>query len=318
MKAIVYTQYGSPDVLRLKEVDKPAPKANEILIKVKATAVNTGDCRLRAADPFAVRFFFGLFRPNRQILGGVFSGEVDQIGARVTSFKKGDLVFGSAGLQFGAYAQYLCIPESAVMALKPACLTHQEAAVIPFGGNTALYFIKKAAITRGQRVLIYGASGSVGVAALQLAKQAGAVVTAVCSTSNITLVKSLGADRVIDYTREDFSKQGETYDVIMDTVNKMPYNKGLACLTPNGKLILSAAEFSEMLRGLWTSVTSKRKVITGMISENKEGLLFLKGLIEHGDFKPVIDQTFTMEEIPAAHAYADKGHKKGNIAIAVG
>ncbi len=317
MKAIVYTSYGSPEVLQLKEVAKPIPAENEILIRIKATAVNSGDCRLRAADPFAVRFFFGLFKPKKTILGGVFSGEVEQTGASVTMFKKGDQVFGSCGMKFGAYAQYVSLPETATMALKPEHLSHGEAAVIPFGGNTALYFIKKAGIKPGQKVLIYGASGSVGTAAIQLAKQAGAVVTGVCSTANIGMVKSIGADKVIDYTQGDFSQNGETYDVIMDTVGKMPYKNGLQSLTKNGILILSASGMSEMLRGIWTSIISSKKVLTGMISENTAGLLFLKSLLESGNYKPVIDKTYKLEQLAEAHTYAEKGHKKGNIAITI-
>ncbi len=317
MKAIVYTSYGSPEVLQLKEVEKPIPAKNEILIRIKATAVNSGDCRLRAADPFAVRFFFGLFKPKKTILGSVFSGEVEQTGASVTMFKKGDQVFGSSGMRFGAYAQYVSLPETATMALKPEQLSHQEAAVIPFGGNTALHFIKKAGIKPGQKVLIYGASGSVGTAAIQLAKQAGAVVTGVCSTANMSLVKSIGADKVIDYTKEDFSQNGETYDMIMDTVRKMPYKKGLQSLTKNGILILSAAGISEMLKGIWTSLTSSKKVLIGVISENTDGLLFLKNLLESGNYKPVIDKTYKLEQLAEAHAYAEKGHKKGNIAITI-
>lgn len=317
MKAIVYTSYGSPEVLHLKEVEKPIPAKNEILIRINATAVNSGDCRLRAADPFAVRFFFGLFKPKKTILGGVFSGEVVQTGTSVTMFKKGDHVFGSSGMRFGTYAQYVSLPENATMALKPEQLSHQEAAVIPFGGNTALHFIKKAGIKPGQKVLIYGASGSVGTAAIQLAKQAGAVVTGVCSAANISLVKSIGADKVIDYTKEDFSQNGESYDVIMDTVRKMPYKKGLQSLTKNGILILSAAGMSEMLRGIWTSLTSSKKVLMGVISENTDGLLFLKTLVDNGNYKPVIDKTYKLEQLAEAHTYAEKGHKKGNIAITV-
>jgi NADPH:quinone reductase-like Zn-dependent oxidoreductase len=318
MKAIVYTQYGAPDVLHMQEVSRPIPNDNEVLVRVKATATNSGDWRLRKADPWAVRLFFGLTKPNRNILGGVFSGEIESIGKDVKLFNTGDEVFGSTGMRFGAYAEYLTIPEDDTLALKPDNITHREAAVIPFGGKAALHFIKKAKIKPGQKVLINGASGAVGSAAVQLAKYFGAEVTGICSTSNTAMVKALGADKVIDYTREDFSKNGETYDVIMDTVNKLPYRKMLHSISKNGILILSAAEPAEMIRGAWTSMTSKRKVITGVISEKAEDINFLKSLIETGRYKPVIDKTFPLERMAEAHAYAEKGHKRGNVSITVG
>lgn len=317
MKAIVYTQYGPPEVLHLKDVEKPRPKDNEILIKVKATAVNSADVRLRKADPFAVRFFFGLTKPKKNILGGVLSGEVEATGAAVKFFKVGDQVFGTTGMGFGAYADYKCLPESAVLALKPDNMTHEEAAVIPFGGNTALFFIKKAHIQSGQNVLINGASGAVGTAAIQLAKYFGAKVTGVCSTSNIDLVKSLGADEVIDYTKADFTKNGKTYDVIFDTVDKISFSNSLRSLNKKGILILGASGLSGMLQGLWTSITSSKKIIIGLISEKVEDINFLKGLIEIGKMKAVIDKTYSLEQMAEAHAYVEKGHKKGNVAIIV-
>jgi NADPH:quinone reductase-like Zn-dependent oxidoreductase len=224
MKAIVYTQYGPPEVLKLKEVEKPTPKKNEILIRVMATAVNSGDWRLRKADPFAVRFFFGLFKPKINILGSVFSGEVETIGTDVKNFKIGDSVFGMTDMKFGAYAEFLCLPENGAFTIKPDNITHVQAAAIPFGATATLYFIKKANITSGQKVLIIGASGAVGSAAIQLAKFFGAQVTGVSSTANIDLVKSLGADSVIDYTKEDFFRDKEKYDVVFDTVNKNAFS----------------------------------------------------------------------------------------------
>jgi len=317
MKAIVYTQYGSPEVLQLKEVEKPLPKDNEILLSVKATAVNSGDWRLRKADPFGVRLFFGLMKPKINILGSVFSGEVESVGKDVTLFKIGDKVFGHTDMRFGAYAEYICLPENGTLALKPNSLTHSEAAVIPFGGTAALHFIKKAAIQPGKRVLINGASGAVGSAAVQLAKYFGANVTGVCSTANIDLVKSLGADSVIDYTKEDFTKNNETYDLIFDTVNKISFSGSLKSLNKNGLLILSAAGMSEMLQGFWTSMTSSKKVMTGVISHTAEDIGFLKKLIEMEKLKPVIDKTYPLEQVGDAHAYVEKGHKKGNVAISV-
>jgi NADPH:quinone reductase-like Zn-dependent oxidoreductase len=315
MKAAVYTKYGPPEVLQLQEVEKPLPKDNEILLRIEATAVNSGDWRLRKADPFAVRFIFGLLKPKVNILGSVFSGEVERIGKDVKLFNVGDQVFGHMDMSFGSYAEYKCLPENASIALKPDNVSHQEAAVIPFGGVTALHFIKKAAIKPGQKVLINGASGAVGSAAIQLAKYFGAIVTGVCSTANMDLVKSLGADTVIDYTKADFANTGETYDVIFDTVNKIPFSQGIKSLNKNGILILSSAGIPEMLRGLWTSMTSSKKTLTGTISHNAEDINFLKKLIEVNKLKPVIDKIYSLEQMAEAHAYVEKGHKKGNVAI---
>jgi NADPH:quinone reductase-like Zn-dependent oxidoreductase len=317
MKAAVYIQYGHPEVLQVIDVEKPTPKDNEMLLRVKATAVNSGDVRLRKADPFAVRFFFGLIKPKINILGSVFSGEVERVGKDVKNFKVGDLVFGHTDMRFGAYAEYICLPENGSLALKPANISHKEAAVIPFGAVTALHFIKKATIKPEQKVLVAGASGAAGSAAVQLAKSFGATVTGICSTANIALVKSIGADNVIDYTQEDFIKNGETYDVIFDTVKTIPVFQSLKSLNKNGIMILSAAGMSEMLQGFWVSMTSSKKVITGVISHTAADIIFLKGLIEANKLKPVIDRTYTLEQIAEAHAYVEKGHKKGNVAIEV-
>lgn len=317
MKAAVYTQYGSPEVLQIKQVEKPIPKKNELLLRVKATAVNSGDWRLRKANPFAVRFIFGLIKPKINILGSVFSGEVESVGEDVKEFKVGDLVFGHTDMSFGAYAEYKCLPENASIALKPANISHNEAAVIPFGAVTALHFIKKARIQPGQKVLVVGASGAVGSAAIQLATAFGADVTGVCSTANMALVNSIGANKVIDYTKEDFTLNGETYDVIFDAVNTISVSRGLKSLSKNGTMILSAAGMAEILQGLWISMTSKIKVLTGVISHKAEDIIYLKELIEKDKFKPVIDRTYSLNQIADAHTYAEKGHKKGNLAIEV-
>ena len=317
MKAAVYTQYGPPGVLKVKEVEKPTPKQNEILLRIKATAVNSGDWRLRKADPFAVRFLYGLLRPKINILGSVFSGEVESVGETVKDFKVGDFVFGHTDLSFGSYAEYKCLPENASIALKPSNISHKEAAVIPFGGVTALHFIKKAMIKPGQKVLVVGASGAVGSSAIQLAKSFGADVTGVCSSTNVTLVKSLGANKVIDYTKEDFTKNGETYDVIFDAVNAISVSRSIKSLTKNGIMILSAAGMSEMIQGLWISMTSHKKVMTGVISHNNTDIVFIKKLVEAGKYKPVLDRTYSLEQIAEAHAYVEKGHKKGNVAVEV-
>ena len=315
MKAAVYTQYGSPEVLRVKQVERPLPQKNEILLRIRATSVNSGDWRLRKADPYAVRLFFGLLKPKINILGSVFSGEVESIGEEVKQFKVGDIVFGHTDMSFGSYAEYLSLPEDASIALKPSNISHNEAAVIPFGGVAALHFLKKAKIQPWQKVLVVGASGSVGSAAVQLAKSFGADVTGVCSTANIALVKSIGANKVIDYTKEDFAGNGETYDVIFDAVNAISVSRSMKSLNKNGIMILSAAGMSEMLQGLWISMTTNKRVLTGVISHKAADIIFLKELIEAGKFKPVIDRTYPLEQIAEAHAYAEKGHKKGNIAI---
>lgn len=317
MKAAVYTKYGPPEVFQIKQVTKPLQKNNEILIRIKATAVNSGDWRLRKADPFAVRFIFGLLKPKNTILGSVFSGEIESVGEEVLNFKVGDCVFGHTDMSFGAYAEYKCLPENASMALKPATISHNEAATIPFGGVTAWHFIKKASIQPGMKILVVGASGAVGSAAVQIAKGLGAEVTGVCSATNIALVKSLGADKVIDYTKEDFTQNGESYDVIFDTVNAIHLSRSINSLHNNGIVILSAAGMSQMLQGLWISLTSNKKVLTGVISHKAAAIIFLKELIEAGKFKPVIDRTYPLEQIAEAHAYVEKGHKKGNVAIEV-
>ncbi len=315
MKAIVYRHYGPPEVLKLEEVTKPIPKSNEILIKINATAVNSGEVRLRKADPFAVRFFLGLTKPKINILGVVFSGEVESIGAAVTLFKIGDQVFGHTDMSFGTYAEYKCMPQNGSLAIKPASISHAEAAVIPFGALTALHFIKKANLKEGQKILIVGASGAVGTAAVQLAKSFGALVTGVCSTANSTFVKSLGADEVIDYTKEDFTKNGEIYDVVFDTVNTISVLRSLKSLHQKGSLILSAAMTKQMLQGFWTSIMTNIKVHTGIIIHNAEAMAFLKQLIETGKLKPVIDRTYSLEQVAEAHRYVELGHKKGNVAI---
>ncbi len=315
MKAIVYKQYGVPEVLQLKEIEKPIPANNEILVRIRATAVNSGDVRLRKADPFAVRFLFGMLKPKINILGSVFSGEVESVGNTVQHFKVGDQVFGHTDMSFGTYAEYKCLPESGSLAIKPVNLTHTEAAVIPFGGTTALHFLKKANIKSGQKVLIVGASGAVGSAAVQLAKYFGATVTGVCSTTNIDLVKSIGADKVIDYTMEDFNNNGETYDVIFDAVNTISISKSINSLQEKGILILSAAGMAEMIITLWFTMIKSRKVLTGMISHKATDIIFLKELIEAGKLKPVIDRTYSLVQMAEAHAYVEKGHKKGNVAI---
>jgi NADPH:quinone reductase-like Zn-dependent oxidoreductase len=317
MKAIVYTEYGTPDVLHLKEVEKPVPEDNEILIKNYATSVSSGDWHMRKADPFIVRLFAGLTKPKNRILGVVLAGEIEAVGENVKKFKPGDKIFGATGMSMGSYAEYICLSEDAVVAVKPDNMTYEEAVSVPFGGNTALYFLRKANIQKGQNILIYGASGAVGTAAVQLAKHYGAFVTGVCSTSNIDLVKSLGADKVIDYTKEDISSSDEVYDVIFDTVGKSSFSWSIKSLKKKGFLLLAAAGPSQMIRGVWSSLTSSKTVVSGIMSETAEDLIFFKELIEAEKFKPVIDRRYPLEETSEAHRYVEQGHKKGNVVITI-
>ncbi len=320
MKAIVYERYGPPDVLELKEVAKPTPKDNEILIKTHATTVTSGDWRARSLDVpvgfgLISRLVFGVSRPRQPILGTELAGKVESVGKDVSKFKVGDQVFAFSGAGMGCHAEYKCMPEDGEMALKPANLTYDEAAAISFGGITALAFFRRGKLQSGEKVLVNGASGGVGTAAVQLAKHFGADVTGVCSTANVELVRSLGANHVIDYTKEDFTENGETYDVIVDTVGTAPFSRSKNSLKEGGRLLLVLGTLLDMLQIPWVSMTSSKKVIAGPAAGRAEDLRFLAELAEAGEFKPVIDRRYPFEQIAEAHSYVDTGRKKGNVII---
>jgi NADPH:quinone reductase-like Zn-dependent oxidoreductase len=322
VKAIVCTKYGPPDVLQLKELDKPVPKDNEVLIRVHATTVSSGDVIDRTLETsplfwLPMRIMFGLIRPRRIIPGAELAGEIESVGIDVKLFSKGDQVFGSTGWGSGAYAEYKCLPEDRELVRKPASMTYEEAAAVPFGGLTALHFLRKGSIQSGQKVLIYGASGSVGTYAVQIAKYFGAEVTGVCSTTNLEMVKSLGADKVIDYTKEDFTESGETYDVVFDAVRKTSFSRCKSSLKKKGFYLSTDMGLALILQMLWTSIIGNKKVISGVASHTSEDLVFLKELIEAGKLKPVIDRRYPLEQIVEAHRYVETGHKKGNVVITV-
>ncbi len=321
MKAAVYRRYGPPEVVQVEEVEKPSPRDNEVLVRIHATTVAAADWRLRRAKPFLVRIMSGLWRPKTRILGMEFSGTVESVGKSVTRFRVGDEVFGSTGFKFGAHAEYVCVPEDGLLAMKPVNMTLEEAAAVLFGGISALHFLKQAKIQPRHKVLIYGASGSVGVFAVQLAKHFGAHVTGVSSTANLELVKSLGADEVVDYTREDFSKAGRVYDVVCDTVGKSGFSRTLRSLKRGGFYLRVGASggllsiLGAMLRGMWISVTGAAKVIGGVARASADDLAFLKRLIEAGELRTVIDRRYSLGEIAEAHRYAEAGHKKGHVVV---
>ena len=325
MKAILHTQYGPPDLLQFKEVDKPAPKDNEVLIKIHATTVSTGDCNVRnftfvtkSMRPIA-KLMFGIGKPwKERVLGTELAGEVEGTGKDIKKFKAGDRVVASTGMAGGGHAQYACLPEKGALAIKPDSLSWEEAVAIPFGANTALYFLRDLGkIQVGQELLIIGASGSIGSAGVQLGKHFGATVTAVCSGASVEMVKSLGADQVIDYTKDDFAKNGKTYDLIFDIVGATTFDRCQNSLKPRGVFLQNIIGLEDLVRVLWTSITGHKKIKGGVAMENLERMNFIVELATAGKLKAVIDRSYPLERIEEAFKYVEQGHKKGNVVITV-
>ena len=323
MKAIMWTKYGPPDVLQLKDVEKPTPKDNEVLIRIYATTVTAGDCEMRGLkSPLwlraPMRIVNGLKKPKKiTILGQELAGEIESVGKDVKLFKKGDQIFAATGMSFGAYAEYVCLPEDGMVAIKPVNMTYEEAAAVPLGGLTALHLLRKGNIQNGHKVLIYGAGGSIGTIAIQLAKSFGAEVTGVDNPMKLEMLRSIGADHVIDYTQEDFTKNGETYDVIFDVVGKSSYSGCIRSLKKNGFYLEAVIRPSHLVRKRWTSITSSKKVKSWSASKKIEELIKLKELIKAGKIKSVIDRRYSLEEIVEAHSYVETGQKSGNVVITV-
>jgi NADPH:quinone reductase-like Zn-dependent oxidoreductase len=327
MKAIVWTEYGPPDVLQLQEVEKPVVNDNEMLIKINATTVSAGDCEQRSLElPFwyalPMRVYVGVKKPERKtILGLELAGEIESAGKDVSQFKEGDQVFAATGITcMGTYAEYICLPEEpegGAVAIKPANMTYEEAAAVPVGGVEALHFLRQGNIQSGQKVLINGAGGTIGPFAIQLAKYFGAEVTAVDSTTKLDMLRSIGADQVIDYTQEDFTKSGETYDFILDVVRISSFSGCIRALSQNGRYLIANPGLSQMVRGRWTSLISSKKVTFGAAHPKREDMLFLKELIEAGKIISVIDRSYPLEQIPEAHRYVETGRKVGNVVITV-
>ncbi len=328
MRAIVCTKWGSPDVLEPREVEDPIPKDNEVLVRIHATTVTAGDCELRGlkfplAMQLLMRIGFGLRGPRRKILGQELSGEVDSAGRDVKLFRQGDQVFAHCGLRMSAYAEYTCLPEEpkgleGLLAKKPANLTYEEAAAVPTGGLEALHHLRRGKIQNGRKVLINGSGGSIGTIAVQLAKHFRAEVTAVDSRQKLDMLRSIGADHVIDYTQEDFTKNGETYDVILDVVGRSPSSGGMDSIGQDGRYPLANPAFSQMIRGQRTPKQNGKQVIAGNTTYSIEDLVFLKELIEAGKIRPVIDRSYPLEQTAEAHRYVETGQKTGNVIITVG
>jgi NADPH:quinone reductase-like Zn-dependent oxidoreductase len=329
MRAVVWTEYGPPEVLQLREVEKPSPKDNEVLIRIYATTVTAGDCEMRSLQfpivlSLPMRLWHGFLRPRENaIMGTELAGEVEAVGKDVKQFKEGDPVFGSTGMGLGANAEYICLPEEpgdteGGVAIKPTNMTYEEAATVPFGGRDALHFLRLANLQPGQRILINGAGGSIGTFAIQLAKLFGAEVTAVDSTAKLDMLRSLGADHVVDYTQEDFTQSGEVYDVIFDVVGTVSFSRSARSIKESGTYLLANPLRSQMVRGPWTRMTSSKKVVMQTASGTIADLVYLRELIEAEKIRTVIDKTYPLEQIVDAHRYVETGQKMGNVVITVG
>lgn len=321
MRAVVCTRYGPPEVLELQELEKPVPQNNEVLIRIHASTVTAGDCELRRFEMPALlwipaRLGFGLHGPRNNILGQELAGEIESVGKDVKILKPGEQVFAYTGFGLGAYSEYICLPEDGVLAPKPENMSYEEAATFPLGGIEALHYLKKANIKRGQKVLINGASGSIGTIAVQISKCYGAEVTGVCSTKNMDMVLSIGADHVIDYTKEDFTKNNEKYDVIFDVAGKTYFKSSISSLNPKGCYLLANPGLSNMVRRI-ISRKKGRKVITGTSKGTANDLMFIKELTETGKLHPVIDRCYNLDELVDAHRYVENGHKTGNVVVTV-
>lgn len=322
MQAATYRAYGPPEVLHIEEKDRPTPKAGEVLVRVRASSVTSGDARIRGfKDPgifwLPMRLMLGLFAPRHPVAGMEFSGEIEALGKAVTQFRVGEPVFGMTWL-YGANAEYLTIPSDALIAIRPSKLTPKEAAAVPFGALSALVFLRDLGqVKRGQKVLIYGASGSVGVFAVQIAKHFGAEVTAVCSTANVDLAKSLGADHVIDYRTQDFARQGKAYDLIFDTVGVTAFSWCRHALTPQGRHLFLSGGLTQIAQALWTSMRGGKRVVFGVPKNTKADLVVIKSLIEDGTIRPIIDRVYPLHEIVEAHRYVDTGRKRGSVVIMI-
>ena len=328
MKAVVWTKYGSPDGLRLRDVEKPVPKEDEVLIKIHAATVTAGDCEMRRLQlplglSFPVRLYAGLLRPKRiSVLGQELAGEVEEVGGQVNSWKKGDAVFGTTGFGFGAYAEYICLPAEpgdaqGVLAAKPANLTYEEAAAVPTAGLEALHYLRSANIQPGTEVLVIGAGGSIGTFSVQLASHFGAEVTGVDITEKLEMLRSIGVNHVLDYTKEDYTNAGEIYDAIIDVVGKRGVLQRLKLLKRGGQYFLAYAGIVDIFLGMWVSITARKKLVIQSASQKKEDLIFLKDLLEAGKLKPVIDRRYPLEQAAEAHLFVESGQKQGNVVISV-
>jgi NADPH:quinone reductase-like Zn-dependent oxidoreductase len=324
MKAVIYTKYGSADVLQLEEIEKPSPRDNEVLIKIHAAEATKADCELRSFD-FQVKWFWlplrialGIMKPRKHVLGGYFAGEVESVGKHVSNFKQGDRVFGSTGLRFGAYGEYVCLPASYTIVPRPGNINSEEAAAVPLGGLNALHFLRKANIKNGEKVLVNGAGGSIGTFGVQIAKALGAEVTAVDSTIKEEMLRRIGAEHYFDYTREDFTKSGQTYDVIFDMVARSSYSRCVNTLNPGGRYLMANPRLSDMLSSVFTSVFTDKTAIFAFAGEKREELLALKTMIEEGKLKPVVDQIYPPEQAAEAHRRVETEQRLGIVVISFG